>query len=92
MSPIAALAVLALAAAPAAAQKLEGEAAWKVTEPPGPALEASIDVREGTWMNVDVSPDGREILFDLLGDVYVLPFEGGEHLVPPGSPGWYAGP
>jgi len=27
----------------------------------------------GTWMNVDVSPDGQQILFDLLGDIYTLP-------------------
>lgn len=29
-------------------------------------------------MAVDVSPDGREIVFDLLGDIYVMPIGGGE--------------
>ena len=29
-------------------------------------------------MSVDVSPDGREIVFDLLGDIYVMPITGGE--------------
>jgi Tol biopolymer transport system component len=33
---------------------------------------------EGTWMSVDVSPDRRLISFDLLGDLYVVPFAGGE--------------
>jgi Tol biopolymer transport system component/imidazolonepropionase-like amidohydrolase len=32
---------------------------------------------EGTWMSLDVSPDGRMIAFDLLGDIYTLPIEGG---------------
>src|SRR6185436_18275467 len=33
---------------------------------------------EGTWMSLDVSSDGKTILFDLLGDVYIVPIGGGE--------------
>ena len=33
---------------------------------------------EGTWMSLDVSPDGRTIAFDLLGDIYVMPITGGD--------------
>ena len=33
---------------------------------------------EGTWMALDVSPDGKTILFELLGDLYTLPVEGGK--------------
>ena len=33
---------------------------------------------EGTWISLDVSPDGQRIAFDLLGDIYVLPIGGGE--------------
>ena len=29
-------------------------------------------------MNVDVSPDGRRLVFDLLGDIYTMPIEGGQ--------------
>jgi Tol biopolymer transport system component len=32
---------------------------------------------EGTWISTDVSPDGQILVFDLLGDLYVLPIEGG---------------
>lgn len=33
---------------------------------------------EGTWMNLDVSPDGKTIVFDLLGDIYSMPIAGGK--------------
>jgi Tol biopolymer transport system component len=32
---------------------------------------------EGTWISLDVSPDGRTILFELLGDLYTMPIAGG---------------
>ncbi|MFG6447318.1 amidohydrolase family protein [Roseateles sp. BYS180W] len=53
-------------------------AKWNVNQPPGPVQRAQLDVRSGTWMSVDVSPDGRWLLFDLLGDIYKLPIEGGQ--------------
>jgi Tol biopolymer transport system component/imidazolonepropionase-like amidohydrolase len=33
---------------------------------------------DGTWMSVDVSPDGTTIVFDLLGDLYTVPIAGGK--------------
>jgi Tol biopolymer transport system component/imidazolonepropionase-like amidohydrolase len=32
---------------------------------------------EGSWMSLDLSPDGRTIVFELLGDLYTVPFAGG---------------
>ncbi len=56
----------------------EEPAKWDVADPPGDEREVKIDVREGTWMSLDVSPDGRDVVFDLLGDLYVVPLAGGE--------------
>ena len=52
--------------------------AWDVNHPPGPSHEVQLDTRTGTWMSVDVSPDGKTLVFDLLGDLYTLPIAGGE--------------
>jgi Tol biopolymer transport system component len=40
--------------------------------------QIAIDTRRGTWMSLDVSPDGKTIVFDLLGDIYSIPSTGGE--------------
>ena len=42
-----------------------------------PTRTLSYDAHEGTWMQPDISPDGRTILFDLLGDIYALDAAGG---------------
>src|SRR5882724_2585448 len=51
---------------------------WNVNNNGSPAKDVSFTVNTGTWMNVDISPDGKEIVFDLLGDIYSIPFAGGE--------------
>jgi Tol biopolymer transport system component len=43
-----------------------------------PGRSVGIDTDEGTWISLDVSPDGESIVFDMLGDLYLLPFAGGE--------------
>src|SRR5436190_11025667 len=67
------------APATAPAEKEKKEEKWNVSKPISPARhDATIDVTEGTWLSVDVSPDGKEIAFDLLGDIYTIPTAGGE--------------
>jgi imidazolonepropionase-like amidohydrolase/Tol biopolymer transport system component len=56
----------------------EEKPSWDVNHPPGDAQKIAIDVETGTWMSVDVSPDGQQLVFDLLGDLYLLPIEGGD--------------
>ncbi len=65
---------------------------WDVTVPHGPADTVRFTVEEGTWMNLDVSPDGKEIVFDLLGDIYLLPIEGGEARLLRGGPAYEVQP
>ncbi|MGP1722176.1 amidohydrolase family protein [Shewanella frigidimarina] len=52
---------------------------WHVNAPENaPLSKIDINVTEGTWMNVNVSPDGEHIVFDLLGDIYQIPIAGGQ--------------
>lgn len=50
---------------------------WDINQPPGELVEHTLNLNEGTWMNLDVSPDGNSIVFDLLGDIYIMPISGG---------------
>ncbi|NBW75087.1 MAG: amidohydrolase [Sphingomonadaceae bacterium] len=71
---------LSLAALPAAvmAQDAKDAPKWDVAAPPGMKVrEVPISVEEGTWMNLDVSPDGQTVAFDLLDDIYTMPITGG---------------
>lgn len=70
-------AVVALVGGATAAEDEQKEKKWDVAAPPLEFRKILIDVDEGTWMNVDVSPDGRTIAFDLLGDIYTMPVAGG---------------
>ena len=42
------------------------------------ARQFTLDTREGTWLSLDVSPTGQSIVFDMLGDLYTMPFSGGD--------------
>jgi imidazolonepropionase-like amidohydrolase/Tol biopolymer transport system component len=70
--------VLILTALTALTLAADNDQDWDVNAPPGPAETVSIDTTTGTWMSVDVSPDGETLVFDLLGDLYTMPIAGGE--------------
>ncbi len=42
-----------------------------------PTRALSFTTDEGTWMSLDLSPNGETIVFDLLGDLYTIPVTGG---------------
>ncbi|MFY7745203.1 MAG: amidohydrolase family protein [Erythrobacter sp.] len=76
------LAGAALIATPlAAAPKGKGAKAdetWSIEAPKGAVIkQVPISTDEGTWMDVDVAPDGKTIAFTLLGDIYTMPITGG---------------
>ncbi len=56
------------------------EKTWDVSNPEGnwEFKTINLSTNEGTWMNLDVSPDGQWIVFDLLGDIYKISSKGGK--------------
>jgi Tol biopolymer transport system component/imidazolonepropionase-like amidohydrolase len=78
---------------PAAVKEADKEEAWDVaTADLGPTRTLDYTVNEGTWTCLDVSPDGERIVFDLLGDLYLMPITGGEATLLRGGRQWDAQP
>ncbi|WP_442266388.1 amidohydrolase family protein [Tenacibaculum sp. ZS6-P6] len=48
------------------------------TLPLEPKRTISFTTDKGTWISLDVSPDGKTIVFDLMGDIYTIPITGGK--------------
>lgn len=48
-----------------------------VDPPATPSRQARLTLSESSWSNVDLSPDGSTVVFDLLGHLYTVPIEGG---------------
>ncbi|MFG0257513.1 MAG: amidohydrolase family protein [Phycisphaerales bacterium JB043] len=63
---------------------------WDVSDPPGDWgwRDVAIDTTSSTWSSLDVSPDGRTIAFDMLGDIYTMPITGGDATLIRGGIAW----
>ncbi|MDR3511355.1 MAG: amidohydrolase family protein [Caulobacteraceae bacterium] len=71
-----------LAASPARADPMPAQSPHRGDERGGglplvPTRKVTFDTDEATWASLDVSPDGRTIVFDLLGDLYAVDAAGG---------------
>ncbi|HVP06630.1 MAG TPA: hypothetical protein VMS71_02220, partial [Candidatus Acidoferrum sp.] len=62
---------------PADSSKGADSKKWDVSVPHLPSDTVQFETSEGTWISVDVRPDGKQIVFDLVGDIFTLPIEGG---------------
>ena len=65
---------------------------WNVEKPTGPSKTINFITDEGTYMNLDVSKDGKFIVFDLLGDIYKMPITGGKANLLSGGMAWEVQP
>ncbi|MFK7913705.1 MAG: amidohydrolase family protein [Pseudomonadales bacterium] len=50
------------------------------TLPLTPTRTLSFPVRQATWLSLDLAPDGKTLVMEILGDLYLLPVNGGEAL------------
>ena len=75
---IAALFVSAVALFPASPLTAQGDPNddWDFTLARGETREIDFTTEEGTWMSMDISPDGRWVIFDMLAHVYRVPTDG----------------
>jgi Tol biopolymer transport system component len=60
----------------AEANRGDGDSGDALPLKPGRTVKFTTD--EGTWISVDVSPDGKTIVFDLIGNLYTMPIGGGK--------------
>ncbi|MDE2805639.1 MAG: amidohydrolase family protein [Gemmatimonadota bacterium] len=84
--------LVALAHATAPAPARAQQPAWTVEAHTGPVRELAFEATEGTWMSVDVSPDGAHIVFDLLGTIYEVPVLGGDAVALTSGRSWNLSP
>lgn len=53
------------------------KAQWDVLNPPFSLNTLEISTDQTTWSSLDVTPNGKQFVFDMLGDLYIANIEGG---------------
>ena len=51
---------------------------WDVLSPPLDLKELTITTDETTWSSLDISPNGKQMVFDMLGDIFIVDAKGGD--------------
>jgi len=54
------------------------EEKWDVSNPPFALNEVTINTTETTWSSLDIAPNGKYMVFDMLGDIYKVNVDGGD--------------
>src|SRR5262245_4066263 len=67
----------AFAAKKKTAETPKKDVAAEINTPRADTRKITFTTDEGTWMTIDISPDGKTLVFDMLGDIYSLPVAGG---------------
>ena len=87
--PLALALGLALACTlPAQAAEKDEKDKWDVQKAHAKGKTVRFSTDEGTWLDLDLSPDGRRIVFSMLGDIYELPAAGGQARRLTSGPAW----
>ncbi|MEO6446595.1 MAG: hypothetical protein ABIZ91_06655, partial [Gemmatimonadaceae bacterium] len=71
------LTLASLTLSPAQTQAQTPAPTWDTTLPRGTTRTIDFTTTEGTWMSVDLAPNGAWLVFDLLGHIYRMPATGG---------------
>lgn len=65
---------------------------WNVSADHGKTKTINFNTDEGTWLDLDVSPDGQSIVFSMMGDIYIMPISGGNAQRISSGPAWEVQP
>lgn len=56
----------------------EKQPKWDILNPPFELSSIDIKTDEVTWASLDITPNGKQFVFDMLGDIFISDIEGGK--------------